>query len=167
MLLWAQKMHKVKVSDDISMRIPANYGNMSPEDVSRKYAGSSTVFIALTDYQQAVDLSISHKPTRWGRNDFPVLQDLFRGAISEMSESVNFTKETIERIDDVPFMIFEFDAVTKGSEGLTSGTQKKYSYIAYTIYHGELLTYNFTCAQRLKNQYQQDAPTILSTLKLK
>ena len=162
----AQKLVKTKLSDKITVHIPASFTPMSEEDKMQRYESARLPIALFTDPDRMAEFGVNHSYSLWPDKDLHLLQEFYNASILELYDKVDFIKQEITNVNGRDFAIFEFDSVVY-PENKFQGNITKYTYLMYTISEGTTYLFNFTCEHRVKNQWQSTAQKIMKSVKLK
>ena len=168
--LFAQvKLKNVKISKEISMKIPSKFMEMGEEDMWQRSSSYRKAIALYTDEDRVVELGINHAFTRWEEGDIRMLQNMYKASIQEIFDEVKFSKEEITNINGRDFAVFEFVSKIKGISGPIGQNDSvvKYYYIQYTIVDGGTLVFNFSCQNYVKEDWQETANIMMGTIKIK
>lgn len=164
----AQKLTTVKVGEDISLRIPDNFINMSTEDRFAKFASSKVPLAMYTSEQRNVDLGVNDNNMQWTKDDTKVVYGFYKASLQNLFDEIEFIQDTITMINGKEFIVFEFESVVKDDNAFSSKKGlKNYTYIQYTSYNEQVLLFNFGCRARFKNEWEGVAKDIMKSVKVK
>ena len=92
---YSQKLVTVKVGDDISLKIPADFVNMS-EIVSKTvlFATSRIPLAQYTSEYRDVDLGINNNMMQWTKKDTKTIYGFYKSSIQSLFDKIEFIKIT-------------------------------------------------------------------------
>lgn len=97
-----------------------------------------------------------------------MLREFYKANLVETFTNIDFIRQEVMEINDRDFIVFEFVsnlADTRGASNLRP--VQKYSIIMYTISGNQLQIYTLHIPFQLKNQWQETAREIMSSVKIK
>lgn len=189
----AQKLKKTKVSDEITMKVPESFIEMSEQEFQQKFAGYRKP-IAMYRHNSGkatfgINTAQTHAPAgtrqtfvdkkgkmrkhqaEWSLNDLKMMKNLYKSTILRLHSSVRFKQDKIEKIKRRNFVVFEFVGVTKGEEkkyiGKTKGTLRQYSYLMYTVKDGKIYIFNFSCPAKELRRWKVSIHEMMHSIKLR
>jgi hypothetical protein len=162
------KWKKVKVGENISMSVPADFYDMTPEDIAQRYPSVRSPLGAFTNSQRLVDISVKVSATQWRTEDTPIAKEFFKSSIMNLYDRVEFSKETVEEINGKDFILFEFDSRINPDETLENREAvRKYNYVMYRIQDMTTYVFTFQCPAQLKDRWKQSAEEVMQSVKIK
>ncbi|MEM9325410.1 MAG: hypothetical protein AAGA85_07135 [Bacteroidota bacterium] len=167
MTLSAQRLERVKISEEISMKVPASFINMSESERNQKYISSRVPIAMFTNEDRTVDIGINENSTRWGPGDLEILKDFYKANIMGLHNEVTFVKETIEEVADRQFIVFEFTSKVYKEDSFNKNAVSKYSYIQYTLFNEKVLLFNFTAPLRYRQQWEPIARDVMASVRIR
>jgi hypothetical protein len=161
-------MAKVKLTDRISVNLPSDFVPMNDNDIARKYVSYRKPVAMYTSADGMIDFGLNYSANKWTGSNLKVLKDFYKASILSLYNEVVFTQETIKKINDQDFIVFEFVSEVKGDPNAVnySGGVKKYTYIEYTIFDEVMLVFNFTAPAQVKDKWNSTAAEIMNSVKL-
>ncbi len=163
----AQKLERQKISDEISIKIPSDFINMSEEERNRKYVSSRIPIAMFTNYDRTVDVGVNENSTRWGPGDLEILKDFYKANIQGLHTEVNFIQEGIQEVGGREYIVFEFTSKVYSEESFNNNSVSKYSYIQYTLHNEKVLLFNFTAPLRHRQQWEPVARDIMASVRIR
>lgn len=163
------KLSKVKVGENITMKIPEDFFPMSEDDIQQRISSHRKSLALYTDYQRVIELGVNRSFTKWEQEDLELLKDFYKSSLLEIYDEVEFYKEGVYQINKQTFVVFEFRSLIKG-DSTTPGMYNsisKYTYLMYTIYEGDTYVFNFICPFRLKDDWSRTADEIMTSVSFK
>lgn len=163
------KMVKTKVGDHVTVELPESFFPMTPQDIAQRYPSVRQPIGAFTNEERLVDFSINVSATRWRSSDVEIAKDFFKASILELYHRVDFKQEKIEVINNMRYIVFEFDSRINGDKYTLDqqGSVRKYSYLMYLLINGKTIVISFTAPIQLKDKWVEIAPKIMSSVKVK
>lgn len=163
------KLVKTKVSDEISVMLPQDFMPMTEQDINARYVSYRPPIALYTDPNRLVDFGVNISPTYFKPGDIKILQGFYKNTLITLYDTVNFLNQEIKNIDGIDFAVFEFVSSIAGDESSFSqqAPVNKYTLIYYAIINDKTLLFNFTCPLKLKDNWQDDAEEIMSSVKIK
>jgi len=163
------KLSKVSVSDNITIKIPRDFIEMSDQDMWQRSSSYRKATALYTDLDRIVELSVNNAFSRWEEGDIRILQNVYKASIQEIFDEVEFSIEEIRNVNGRDFAVFEFISKIKGDPGISgaSSTITKYYYIQYTIVDGGTLVFNFSCQDYAREEWNETAGKIMASVKIK
>lgn len=161
-------LKREKITKEISMEIPESFTSMTQAELYNKYISDRTPIAMYTSADKRVDLGINENSSPWAGDDLTILKSFYKANISNLFTSVDFIQDEIKTIGDREFVVLEFVStlVDENSIG-AANTVSKYTYIQYTLYNGKVLLFNLTCPALVRNQWQDTAAEIMSSIRIK
>lgn len=162
-------LERVKVTEDISMKIPVAFVPMTEADLVRKYVSSRKPIAMYTNSGRTVDLGVNENSSTWAADDLELLKEFNKANILNLFTEVRFIQEDLRQIGDRDFVVFEFVSTITDEESAIGGTKSTshYTYIQYTIRDEKVLLFNFTCPARIQNQWQSVAKEMMESVRIK
>ena len=163
-----QKLSNTKINDDISMKIPASFSNMTDGERIGKYVSSKTPIAMYSSEDRLVDLGINTNIMQLAEGDEEKLRSFYRGTFETLFDEIEYYQDTIQEINGRKFIVFEFLSTLK-EENVFSGPsiEKNYTYIQYTSYNDQVLLFNFGCKPRKMSEWQPIAKEMMKSIKIK
>ncbi len=165
------RLVKKKISDEITMKIPASFVPMSEADMWQRVSSYRKSLALFTDMQRIMELGVNHAFSTWEEGDLKMLQSVYKASILQLFDTVRFSRDEIMNIKGRDFVVFEFVSGIKGDPALSvagsSGGISKYYYLQYTLYEKGTLVFNFSCPARFKEEWQPAAREMMNSVKIK
>jgi hypothetical protein len=162
------KWKKVKIGENISMSLPEEFYDMTPEDIAQRYPSVRRPLGAFTNGQRIVDISVKVSATQWRTEDTPIAKDFFKSSIINLYDQVEFFREDVETINKKDFIVFEFDSRINPDQTLENRRAvRKYNYVMYRIQDMTTYVFTFQCPVQVKDQWQEAAENIMQSVKVK
>ena len=163
------KLVKVKLTKEITVRLPADFVPMTDDDLANKYFTYRKPTAMYTNPDRLVDFGLNITETRWRQSDLALLQQFYKSGIAKMYTKVNFIQDTITTINKRDYVVFEFvsELVDEDPNSMRKGSiTKQYSYLQYTVKDHQVHVFNFTCPSQIRSKWQETAKEIMHTIKI-
>ncbi|MEP4533592.1 MAG: hypothetical protein ABJ004_10935 [Cyclobacteriaceae bacterium] len=164
-----QDLQRLKVTKDISMKVPVSFNPMSRSEMVNKYVAYRQPIAMFTSADRQIDLGINKNSTQWTENDLTILKDFYKANIQNLFTEVKFIQEEVKTIGNREFVVFEFISKVTDEDktfGGISSPVSKYTYIMYTLYQDSVLLFNFSCDTRWRPQWQAAAREIMESVRI-
>jgi hypothetical protein len=182
------KLKPVKLSNTVTVSLPADFKVMPDELIAARYPAPRKPLGAFTSPNGQVDFIASERPSTFQPGDLALLQQFYRTAITSKYSEVNFIREEVKEINRQKYIIFEFTSTLRDEERRTNKLApiRKYTLVQYTIAKDntrdqdrdpakmrdkdkvtdKLLVFTFNAPIDLKEAWQETARKIMQTIKL-
>lgn len=162
-------LERIKVTKDISMKIPTSFALMEQADINNKYISARMPIAMYTSIDRQVDLGINENSSTWTANDLEILKDFYKANILNLFTEVQFIQQNIKDVGERSFVVYEFVSKITDDENAIGETQtiSKYTYIMYTLRNNKVLIFNFTCPSKLKSQWESAAAEMMESVRIK
>lgn len=163
------KLSKIKVNQDLTVYIPKTWRAMDNLDFTQRYPSVRAPLAAYTSEDRMVDFSVNISATQWPDADIEISQKFFKASVMNMFDRVEIIKEGIHEVNKKKFIFFEFKSRING-ERREEGNREpilRYTYIQYLVESGRTLVFSFNCPQRMQEDWQETARTMMSKIKVK
>lgn len=168
LLLNAQKFSTVTIDKTIQMKIPDYFINMSDQDRMKQIASSKVPLAMFSNQEQDVTLGVNYNVMQWGKEDTKLIFDFYKASFQSLFDEITFIQEDVRKINGREFIVFEFVGTIIDDNAFSSKKpQKNYTYIQYTSWKDQILLFNFSCRERLKNQWEGIAKEVMESVKIK
>jgi len=168
--LYAQQdLERLKVTKEISMKVPVSFSPMSRAEMVNKYVAYRQPIAMFTSDDRQIDLGINKNSTQWTENDLSILKDFYKANIQNLFTEVKFIQEGVKTIGNRDFVVFEFISKMTDEDktfGGISSPVSKYTYIMYTLHKDSVLLFNFSCDTRWRPQWQATAREIMESVRI-
>ena len=148
---------KVKLTDDITIFIPAEFKQVNQEEINRRIHSPRVPLAFYTDLYNEVDYSVNMSYSLWAEKDVEILRSFYRSTLFSLYDEINFIKDELVEVNGRTYAEFEFISTVSDDEAsiIQKGDIKKYTLIRYTILkNNNTVLLNFTCPVR--RQYDWD-----------
>lgn len=162
------KWTKIKAGENVTMMIPQDFYEMTPQDIAQRYPSVRRPLGAYTNSQRLADISIKISATQWRASDTPLAKEFFKASIMNLYDRVDFSKDAIETINGDDFIVFEFDSRINPDQTLENREAvRNYNYVMYLLRDGQTYVFTFQCPVQIKDQWQAVIPEMMKTVKVK
>lgn len=161
-------LERVKITREISMKVPDGFIPMSEADLIRKYVSARKPLAMYTSDDRLIDLGINETSSNWSSEDLNILKEFYKANILNLFTKVKFIQEDIRKIGEQAFVVFEFVSVVSDEESTFGGTNatSNYTYIQYTVRDDKVLLFNFTCPARMQTQWQDAVKEMMESVRI-
>jgi len=151
------------------MKIPSDFIEMGEKDMWQRSSSYRRAMALYTDENRIAELGVNHAFARWEEGDIRMLQNIYKASIEQIFDEVIFSKEEIKNVNGRDFAVFEFVSKIKGDPDSIGQSNSiiKYYYIQYAIVDGGTIVFNFSCQNYAKDEWQDAANSIMSSVKIK
>lgn len=161
-------MSTTKINDDITMKVPSEFMNMSNQSRMERVASSKVPLAMFSNLSQDVTLGINDNIMQWTENDTETIYGFYKASINSMFDEIEFVQDTVKTINGRTFVVFEFVSTLRDDNAFSSGSRERnYTYIQYTSYKDKVLLFNFGCPARLKFEWEDVADQMMQSIKVK
>lgn len=165
--LSGQNFKKVKLADNIKMKVPETLEPMTQIDLNDKYAAYRMPIAALTDETRQADLIINSSSTFWRASDLGLLKDFYKSTVEGTFNKIEWESDTIVNINKRDYALLEFESYYMVGDDPTLKPIRRYHQIYYTIFGSSVLIFNFQCPIQLKKSWQGTFTEMMQTAKVK
>ncbi|MEP1095350.1 MAG: hypothetical protein ABJG78_09590 [Cyclobacteriaceae bacterium] len=165
---YSQKLAPVKIGEDISIKIPISFVNMSNQDRMARVASSKVPLGMFSTESQEVTLGINDNIMQWKPEDTKVVYGFYKASINALFDEIQFIQDTIKQINGREFVVFEFVSTIRDENVFSSKSgERNYTYIQYTSYKDQVLLFNFGAPARLQLEWEDIAKEVMQSVKIK
>ena len=162
------KWTKTKIGENITLKLPPDFYEMTPSDQAQRYPSVRQPLGAWTNDQRLVDLSVKISATQWRYSDTPMAREFFKASLLNLYDQVEFQQDQIEEINGKNFIVFEFNSRIEGDPSLeNSRAIRKYNYVMYLIQGGQTYVFTLQAPQRYQAEWQEVANTFMHSVKVR
>ena len=163
------KLSRKKINKEISVALPSNFAEMTPEDLIQRFPSVRAPLGAYCDPDRLADFSVNISATRWPDNNLEFAQGFFKASIMNMFDRVEMIQEGITEIHGKKFIFFEFDSRLNPEKRniATQDALVRYTYIMYLLQPGRTLVFSFSCTRDVRDQWQPLAGPVMKSIRLK
>lgn len=163
------KLVKTKVTDDITVSIPADFFPMTPEDISQRMPSVRAPLGAYTNQDRVVDFSVNISATQWPDANKEVAAKFFKASLYNLYDKVDIINEGMHEVHHKEYIFFEFESRTNAARRVEGATEPslKYTYIQYLVEHNRTLVFTFSCPRPLREDWQEVAHAMMAKVKVK
>ena len=159
-------LKKQKLTEYLTMEVSTSLREMTQQELSAKFLGAKIPDAALTDEASAIELTITGSPTFWLEKDLNLLKDFYDSSIPSLFSDIEFSKKKIVNINEGQFVAYEFEGTPQVDDNNRT-SEKRYTYLLYTIFRNGLVTISFSCPPYLKDEWKPVAHQMFESIKLK
>ncbi len=166
----SQSYTNVKIGPDenISLKIPSEFYNMSDQDRMKQVYSTKVPLAMYANETQEVLFGINYNIMQWTESDTELVYGFYKASINNLFDEVTFIQDEIKEINGRTFIVFEIIGSIKGDNAFASNSaERNYSYIQYTSWNDQVLLFNFSCKARLKNEWEGVAEEVMESVKIK
>ncbi|WP_237587096.1 hypothetical protein [Pontibacter russatus] len=162
------KLKKVQITKELSVMLPQDFTPLPIEEIAREYPASVEPLAVYTSPNGQVDFSVTQKPTQFRQQDLDMLREFYKANLLETFSKIDFIRQEVTQVKGKDFIVFEFVSTVADERGVTNlAPVKKYSIVQYTIAGDQLLIFTLHVPFMMKNDWQQPAREIMSSIALK
>jgi hypothetical protein len=163
------KLVKTKVSDGITVALPAELYPMTPDDIAQRFPSVRAPLGAYTNQDRVVDFNVNISATNWPDGDVEIARKFFRSGLTNLYDRVDFVSEGIQVLHKKKFIYFEFESRINGDRR-KQGSQDpimKYTYIQYLIQPKRTLVFTFSCPRDQREEWQGTARAMMKSVRVR
>lgn len=163
------KLVKVKISDQISVMLPADFVPMGDLDFQERYPSVRKSIGAYTNPDHEVDFSANISATSWPDGNLEMAQKFFKSGVMNMFDRVEIISEGVHEVNGKKLVYLEFESRVKGDRSSLGNEDAvvRYSYLQYWVQPSRTVVFSFNCPVRLKPEWQETAAKIMKSIRLK
>lgn len=164
-----RKLVRIKVNERISALIPNDWIPMDDMDFTQRVPSVRAPLAAYTDTGRIVDFSINMSATQWPDANLEMSKRFFKSSILNMFDRVEMLDEGYNEFGKQKLIFFEFESRIEGDRQREGFQQPvlKYTYIQYWVRSDRTIVFTFNAPRRLKDDWQETAREMMTSLKLK
>jgi hypothetical protein len=163
------KLVRTKVNDKISILRPDNWLPMEGMDFIQRYPSVRAPLMAYTNEERDTDVSVNISATQWPEGDLTMPQQFFKASLLNMFDKVEMISEGVHTVGKKQLIYFEFESRMEGNKR-GEGEQepiRRYTYIQYLIEKDQTLVFSFNAPTRNRQEWQETARKIMTSIKFK
>ena len=166
------KLKKTQVSEGITVSLPEAFALVGEQEMMSKYVSYRKPIALYTDQSKQVDFSVNMSVNQWQHFDLPLVKDFYKASLSTLYTDIQWYKEEIQEIREVPFAVFEYVGTVAETEEENSIRQAKkpmqvYTYIAYGLINGKVVVFSLTAPANQRQQWAPVAEAMVESIRLK
>lgn len=162
------KLKKVNVSKEVSVMLPQDFTPMPDDGIARRYPATTKPLAVYTSPNGQIDFSVTQKPTHFRAKDLEMLREFYKANLLEKFTKVDFIREEVAQVKGQDHIVFEFVSSVEDERGASNlAPVQKYSIVQYTIAGNQLMIFTLHVPFVLKNDWQQPAREIMSSINIK
>ena len=160
---------KTKVTDKITVSLPAGFHAMTPEDITQRMPSVRAPLGAYTNQDRVVDFSVNVSATQWPDGNQEIAAKFFKASLHNLYDRVEMIDEGMHKVHKKNYIYFEFESRTNASQRVEGGSEPilKYTYIQYLVEPGRTLVFSFNCPRNQREDWQETARAVMKTVKVK
>lgn len=165
----ANKLVKTKVSDDITVSLPADFFPMTPEDIAQRLPSVRAPLGAYTNQDRVVDFSVNISATQWPDANQEIAQKFFKAALYNLYDKVDMVSEGIHEIHKKKYICFEFESRINPNRRVEGGSEPllKYTRIQYLVEQGRTLVFSFSCPRSMRQDWEKTSDEVMKSVRVK
>lgn len=160
---------KTRVSDGITVSLPAELYPMTPEDIALRFPSVRAPLGAYSDQDRLVDFNVNISATTWPDGNVEIAQKFFKSSLRNLYDRVDFISEGIQVLRKKKYIYFEFESRINGDRR-KQGSQEpvlKYTFIQYLVQPKRTLVFTFTCPKDQREQWQERTREMMKTVRVR
>lgn len=163
------KLVKTKIAEGITVSIAKDLMPMTPEDIAQRHPSVRAPLAAYTDQNRMIDFSVKTSATQWYGSDREMSRDFFKSGIYNLYDRVDMIEEGIKMIHKKNYVFFEFTSRVNGDRNQMGAQDaiQKYTYILYLVENKRTLVISFSCPLQMKDEWQETARQMMSSVKIR
>jgi hypothetical protein len=165
----SQEMVKTKVSDRITVLLPADFFPMTPDDITQRMPSVRAPLGAYTNQDRVVDFSVNISATQWPDGNQEIAAKFFKASLLNLYDKVVMISEGTHTLKKKNYIYFEFESRTNASKRVEGGSEPilKYTYIEYLVEPNQTLVFSFNCPRTLRQEWQETAHAMMKSVRVK
>jgi beta-galactosidase beta subunit len=165
----SQDLVKTKVSDRVTVSLPADFFPMTPEDITQRMPSVRAPLGAYTNQDRVVDFSVNISATQWPDGNQEMAAKFFKAALYNLYDKVVVISEGTHTIKKKNYIYFEFESRTNASQRLEGMSEPilKYTYIQYLVEPKQTLVFSFNCPRTVREDWQETARAMMKSVRVK
>lgn len=163
------KLVKTKISEGITVSIPAGFTNMEPDDIVQRIPSVRAPLGAFTNLDRDIDFSVNTSATQWPDANLTVASQFFKSSLMNLYDKVEMSQEGIREIHGKRYIYFELESRMNGAK-MGEGQRQpilKYTYIQYLVEKDRTLVFTFNCPGRLKDEWRSTAEQMMKAIRVR
>lgn len=162
------KLKKVKITDRITVSLPADFNPVTDEDMMNKAISSQRPTAMYTNSERMVDFSVNITKNSWPDDNLILMKDFYKASLYTMYSEVEMLKEEVREVKKRKVLSLAFISTVKPeAEAFNQKSVVNYTYVQYALVDGRVIVCNFTCPVAIYTQWQETAEAIMNTVKIK
>lgn len=163
------KLIKTRITEHISVKLPAGFKPVPPDEISSRYISYRTPIAYFTNQAEDVEFSVNNSATRWQESDLPLLKQLYESNIANLFDEVTFINQGMRTANKKDFIVFEFNATFLPKESFIGKDSpvRKYYLLYYTIQNGLVFIFSFSAPENQQSIWEGTANEIMQSIKMK
>ena len=163
------KLVKTKITDDITVSLPADFFAMTAEDIAQRLPSVRAPLGAYTNTDRVVDFTVNISATQWPDADQVIAAKFFKSSLYNLYDKVDMISEGIHDVHKKKMIFFEFESRINANRRVEGGSQPilKYSYIQYLVEEGRTLVFTFSCPRTDMETWKPVANEVMKSIRIK
>lgn len=162
------KLKKVNISKELSVMLPQDFTQMPDDGIARRYPATTKPLAVYTSPNGLIDFSVTQKISQFRAQDLKMMREFYKAALMERHSKIDFIRDEVTQIKGKDYIIFEYVSSVEDERGSSNlAPVQKYSIVQYTIEGNQMMIFTFHVPFKLKNEWQQPAREIMSSINIK
>ncbi len=162
------KLKKTKLTDQITVSLPADFHPMTDDEIAAKYFVSRKPTASFSSADRVADFTFNQTLTPGRQQDLAMLKDFFKSGIRSNFTKVEFTQENVVLINERECAVLEYTAELRDDDpnSANKGVTRQYSYMVYTTVRNKIQVMAFNCPAQVKERWQPVARAVMNSIKI-
>jgi hypothetical protein len=166
------KLQKVKVSDAVTVSIPAGFEPLTEAELNGSYFTYRLPLAVYRERNSQTDYGINEMPTQWAGDDLDILRKFFRATLLNTFTEVQMIRDEIRPAGKHQAVLFTFKGIIRPREDENEGVialkpLTRYYAFQYLIYKGKVYIFQFNCPEAFRPQWEETAEAMLVSVRLR
>jgi len=164
------KLSKVKVGENITIKLPKDFIPMTLEDQQQRVYSYRKSLALYTSPDRTTEFGANISYSKFKSGDMELLKEFYKSNILNLYSDVEIFTEEIKTINGREFAVFGFSSLVMdvGDAGdQTLSPISKYTEIAYTVADTNTYLFHLTTPIRQRNQWEDLADRIIESIHIK
>ena len=162
------KLKKVNITKELSVMLPQDFTPMPDDGIARRYPATTKPLAVYTSPNGLVDFSVTQKVSQFRAQDLKMMKEFYKAALLERHSKIDFIRDEVTKINGKDFIVFEYvSSVADERQSSNLAPVQKYSIVQYAISDKQMMIFTFHAPFQLKNEWQQPAREIMSSINIK
>ncbi|MFD3003233.1 hypothetical protein ACFS7Z_22920 [Pontibacter toksunensis] len=162
------KLKKVNITKELSVLLPQDFSPMPDDGIARRYPATTKPLAVFTSPNGLVDFSVTQKVSQFRAQDLKMMKEFYKAALLERHSKIDFIRDEVTQINGKDHIVFEYvSSVEDERKSSNLAPVQKYSMVQYAISDRQMMIFTFHAPFQLKNEWQQPAREIMSSIKIK
>lgn len=162
------KLKKTKLTDQITVSLPADFHPMTDDEIAAKYFVSRKPTASFSSADRVADFTFNQTVTPGRQQDLAMLKDFYKSSIRSNFTKVEFIQDAVVPINERDCIVLEFTAELRDDDpnSANKGVTRQYSYLVYTTVRNKVQVLSFNCPAQVRSSWQTLAKAVMATLKV-